>query len=147
MSKLNIRHSKFVKEYLVDLNGKQAAIRAGYAKNSAEVTASQLLRNPKVQEALQKAIQKQEERTEITSDWILKSLKEVAERCMQAVPVMEKIDGEWVPTGEYKFDSSGANRSLELLGKHLALFTDKLEVIDRTIEIQAILPDDMKDDE
>lgn len=69
-------------------------------------------------------------RTEITADYVLYGLKEVAERCLQRVPVMEfdyvnkamaqKTDGEG--NGVWEFDSSGANRAFELLGKHVGLF-------------------------
>ena len=50
-------------------------------------------------------------------------LRENVERAMQAVPVMGK-DG---PTGEFKYDGAVANRALELLGKHIGMFTDKHE--------------------
>lgn len=46
--RLTPRQRRFVDEYLLDLNGKQAAIRAGYSPKTAEVLASQTLRNPKV---------------------------------------------------------------------------------------------------
>lgn len=49
---LTARQFKFVQEYLVDLNGTQAAIRAGYAPASAHTTAHETLRNPKVATAI-----------------------------------------------------------------------------------------------
>ena len=64
-----------------------------------------------------------------SAEYVISSLKEVAERCMTAVPV-EAWDSDakcMMPTGEWKFEHSGANKSLELLGKHLGLFTDKTE--------------------
>ena len=45
---LTPKQARFVEEYLIDLNGKQAAVRAGYAAKAAEVQASRLLRNAKV---------------------------------------------------------------------------------------------------
>ena len=73
-------------------------------------------------------MEERSKRTEIDADYVLTSLKEVADRCLQATPVMVKGEGgKMVKSGEYRFDSSGANRALELLGKHLKLFTDMLE--------------------
>ena len=46
---------------------------------------------------------------------------------MQAEPIMIKGENGIEESGEYKFDSAGANKSLELIGKHLRLFTDKIE--------------------
>ena len=43
---------RFVDEYLLDLNGTQAAIRAGYSAKTAAQQASRLLRNVKVQRAI-----------------------------------------------------------------------------------------------
>lgn len=68
------------------------------------------------------------EETKLDANYVLLNLQKVAERCMQAVPVMEKIDGEWVETGEFRFDSSGANKALELIGKHNKMFTEVVEV-------------------
>ena len=54
---LTLKQTCFAAEYLVDLNGKQAAIRAGYRPKTAEVQASRLLRNVKVQTAVKEAMQ------------------------------------------------------------------------------------------
>ena len=60
---LNPKQQSFVEEYLKDLNGAQAAIRAGYSPNRAEQTASRLLTNGKVKSAVQKAKAERSERT------------------------------------------------------------------------------------
>lgn len=52
VSHLNGRRRRFAEEYVVDYNGTQAAIRAGYAPNSAHVEASRLLRIAKVRDAI-----------------------------------------------------------------------------------------------
>jgi len=54
--------------------------------------------------------------------WVITRLMTVTERCMQAEPVKDR-DGN--PTGEFRFDSAGANRALELLGKTMRMFEAK----------------------
>lgn len=71
---LNARVLRFVEEYLVDLNGTQAAIRAGYSKKTANEQASRLLANVNVSDAVLAAMKKRSERTEITQDMVLREL-------------------------------------------------------------------------
>ena len=116
------KQERFVQEYLIDLNATQAAIRAGYKHLDM---GRQLLTKTHVQEAIEAAKGERAKRTELTTDYVLSGLRDVAERCRQAEPV---LDREGNPTGEYRFDSSGANRALELLGKHLGIFIEKKQV-------------------
>lgn len=68
------REDVFVQEYLVDLNGRQAAIRAGYSAQSARQTACELLAKPEVHAKLQKAMDERANRTGITADAVLERL-------------------------------------------------------------------------
>jgi phage terminase small subunit len=68
--------------------------------------------------------------------WVLSSLKNVAKRCMQAEPV---LDSKGRPTGEYTFQASGANRSLELIGKELGMFVDKTDSTHRFESMKEML--------
>lgn len=130
---LNPKQIRFAKEYLVDLNATQAAIRAGYSKKTAYSAGGRLLKNVEVQQLIAKGREKVEEKAEISAAYVLNNLKEVAERCMQRAPVMVRQGREMVQLQDeegrdvWQFDSAGANRSLELLGKHLVLFTDKVD--------------------
>jgi hypothetical protein len=65
------REDLFVQEYLKDLNGRQAAIRAGYSAQSARQTASDLLAEPRVQEKVQKAMAERAARTQIEADAVI----------------------------------------------------------------------------
>lgn len=69
---LTAKESRFVDEYMVDLNGTQAAIRAGYSPDSARQIASENLSKPYIQAAISEARRAQQERTHITADrWLL----------------------------------------------------------------------------
>lgn len=122
MEKLTEKQMKFCEEYLVDLNATQAAIRAGYSENTAAVIGYENLTKPYIAEYLAARQQQIREKTQITQEWVVNRLKEISDRCMQVEPVMKYIDGEYVESGEYKFDSSGANKSTELLGRHIGIF-------------------------
>ena len=127
------KQQRFVEEYLVSLNATQAAIRAGYAKSGASVEGARLLANAKVAAAVAAAQAERSKRTEVTQDYVLATITETIERCKQAKPVkyrngnpvmIDTPDGEIAPA--YKFDAAAVLKGAELLGRHLAMFTDKL---------------------
>jgi phage terminase small subunit len=60
----------------------------------------------------------------VTRETVLRDLIDVKNRCMQAEPV---LDGEGNPTGEYKFDSTGAINALKLIGQDLGMFVKRIE--------------------
>ncbi len=124
-SDLTPKQAAFVREYLVDLNATQAAIRAGYSAKTAQEQSSRLLSNVMVAKHIQAAMDARAKKTGISAEYVINGIVKLIERCEQAVPV---LDDEGNPTGEWKFESSSALRGYELLGKHLKLFTDKVEV-------------------
>ena len=115
MSELEEKQKMFCKEYLVDFNGTQAAIRAGYSKKTANEQASRLLTKVNVQTYLKQLIEKRNKRTNITQDDVVADIIKVKDRCMQNEAVLDKEGNE---TGIYKFDSNGANKALDMLMKH-----------------------------
>ena len=74
---LNAKQRRFVDEYLIDLNAKQAAIRAGYSEKTAEQQGCRLLSHVKVQAEIQRKMKARENRTEITQDRVLKELARI----------------------------------------------------------------------
>lgn len=78
MAKLTDKQKRFVDEYLVDLNATQAAIRAGYKEKAAYRTGAENLRKPQIQEEIEKRQQQIQERTQITTDMLVKQLYKIA---------------------------------------------------------------------
>ena len=130
MAGLTPKQRKFVSEYLVDLNATQAAIRAGFSEKTAGSMAQKLVAKSHIQEAIKSAQAQREKRTLVTVDYVVSSLREVAERCLQKSPVTN-AKGKQVQDEQgrdvWKFDSAGANRALELLGKHVNAFGERKE--------------------
>lgn len=127
--KLNAKQEAFCREYMIDLNGTQAYRRV-YPKSSeaaARSSAADLLANPNIAVRIKEFMSERSKRTEITADYVLGVIRETVERCRQAEQVYEIIDGVKEPTGEWKFEHSGVLKGCELLGKHLKLFTEKVE--------------------
>ena len=127
---LNDKQKLFCQEYLKDLNATQAAIRAGYSEKTARNIACENLTKPYIQEYIQELQEGIKKRNQITVDEIMQDLIEVKNRCLQNVPVMyfDKIDKEWKHEGKedgepvYKFDSNGATKALDLLGKIIGAY-------------------------
>ena len=141
---LTAKQEQFCQEYLIDLNATQAAIRAGYSVKTAKDIACQNLAKLNISERIAELKLTRQDRVEISQDWVLNNLKLIAERCMQAEPVTAFIDGEKTETGEYKFEHSGANKSLELIGKHLKMFTDKVDNTHTGPNGESLFPDSIK---
>lgn len=123
--KITEKQKRFCEEYLKDLNGTQSAIRAGYSKRSANEQAARLLAKDNVNEYLNKLRQKIEDDNKLTIQWVLDELVKNKERAMQEEPVYDKEGNE---TGEYTYQGAVANKAIELIGKHLGMWQNKLEL-------------------
>jgi len=121
---LSGKQRRFVEEYLLDLNAAGAARRAGYSPRNACNIGSQLLKKENVLKAIIEAQQRRSKRVELDQDYVLSGLKTNAERAAQAEPVTNS-EGEVI--GEYRYEGAVVNRALELLGKHLGLFVDRVQ--------------------
>ena len=153
---LTPKQQRFVDEYLVDLNAKQAAIRAGYSPRSAEVTGSRLLSNAKVAAAVAARQNRRAKRLEVTQDRVLQELARIAfadirdlftwdeERACyipsrdltdDEAAVVASIEAETTEIGEdmpvrkikLKLKTYDKLGALEKLAKHLGMFVDRLE--------------------
>lgn len=153
---LTAKQKLFCQEYLVDLNGTQAAIRSGYSAKTAQEQSSRLLSNVMICSTIERLLQKRQKKVEVTADDILHELlilakvdlseafddlghlrpiKEIPEnvrRAISNVEVFEEFEGSGKnkvyigQTKKIKFWDK--TKALELLGKHLKLFIDQHEV-------------------
>ncbi len=142
MAKLTPKQQRFVEEYLVDLNATQAAIRAGYSEKTAGRIGGANVQKVEIQNAIHEAMSKRSDRTAVTQDRVVKELARIAfvdptqvinfsngaiindlSEDDRAVLAGVKIkDGDTFSEREVKLLDK--LRALELLGKHLGMFTD-----------------------
>jgi len=144
----NDQHERFCQEYLFDLNQTKAAERAEYSKKTAAQQASRLLRNVKIQERIAELKAIRSERTKISQDRALMELgclghsniknyiKHAADGFIQFKDI-DKISDEDAKAieaikvnykeGKVEFKLHSKTKTLEMIGRHLGMFTDKIE--------------------
>lgn len=164
MAKLTAKQKKFVEEYLIDLNATQAAIRAGYSPNTAQEQSSRLLSNVMVKNEIDKAMAERSRRTGINQDRVLRELAKIAfvnpndvinfrdatvkitsEENLAAIASIKvkKIPGEYGDATEREVKLYDKLRALDLLGRHLGMFKDKIEINgDMGVKIVDDIPDE-----
>lgn len=142
MSELNIKQEAFCREYIVDLNATQAAIRAGYSERTAHVQASRLLTLAKVQDFISSLMVKRNDVVGVSADYVLRRLVEIDEMDVADIltdsgdikPIKEwpkvwrtslsAIDIQLINSGDMDVITKKVKwpdklRNLELLGKHV----------------------------
>ena len=116
-AKMTDKQAAFVREYLIDSNGTQAAIRAGYKENSANEQAARLLTKDSIRQAVEAGLKKKTKKCELTAEKVLKDLESLKKGAKKAKQFAAAI------------------RASELQGKHLQMFVDKLDITgDLTVE-------------
>ena len=98
----------------------QAYELAGYVPDDGHASRMEA-GNGRIGERIAELQQLSAELALIDNKWVLERLKDVAEKCMSAVEV---LDQEGNRTGEWKFEHSGANKALENIGKHIGFFKE-----------------------
>lgn len=121
---LPMKRELFCQRYVVHGNAMLAAEEARFSKRSAKQTGHVLLQEPAVAARVAQLLAEKAKRNAIDADWVTARLRENVERAMQAQPV---LDSHGKPTGEYRYDGAVANRALELLGKNIGMFTDRVD--------------------
>ncbi len=150
MAKMTEKQQRFVDEYLIDLNATQAAIRAGYSVKNADKIGSELLGKTRVSEAISERMAQRSRRTGINQDRVVLELAKIA--FVNAVDVIDpekatikdgatsddtaaiqSVKVKVIPTSEgegveREIRLNDKLKALELLGKHLGMWNDKMDV-------------------
>lgn len=163
---LTEKQRRFVDEYLIDLNATQAAIRAGYSVKTAREQASQNLTKLNIQQAISEKMAERSKRTGVNQDRIVLELAKIA--FVNAADVIDSDDAtikagataddtaaiqsvkvKVIPTKEgegveREIRLNDKLKALELLGKHLGIWNDKLDV---NVNIPVVISgeDDLED--
>jgi phage terminase small subunit len=111
------KQAVFFEEYLVDLNGTQAAIRAGYSAKTANRIASENMSKHVIKQAISLAMAERSMRTKITATKVLTDIEMIKQNAMQTYA-----------NGKHMIEHGAALKACELQGRHLKMFVDKVEV-------------------
>lgn len=143
------KQKKFVDEYLIDLNATQAAIRAGYSPKTAYSIGEENLKKPEISNAISRAMAERSRRTGISQDRVVRELAKIAFvninnictsngrikadatdddlSCIESIKVKQsRSDTGTSEEREVKLCSK--LKALELLGKHLGMWNDKVDL-------------------
>ena len=144
------KQKRFIEEYLIDLNATQAAIRAGYSPDTAQQMGSENLSKPVIKAQIDKAMAERSKRTGVNADRVVQELAKIA--FVNAMDVVDpktatvrpdaapedtaviqsvKVKQSYSETGEMterEVEMADKLKALELLGKHLGMFKDKVEL-------------------
>ena len=143
----------FCQEYLKDLNGRKAAIRAGYSERSAQVTASRLMNEVAVSQHIDELMGDRSARVLVTADMLLRELAmlslsdmtfyrinddgyveledgapDFAMRCIKKIRRRVRFDDEGNKTIETEFELWDKVSAIRMAGKHIGMFTERHEI-------------------
>lgn len=132
--KLTPKQEMFVKEYLVDLNATQAYLRAGYkvSENVAAVNGKRMLSNAKIDAAVQEAIKKRSDRTEITADKVLQRWWDIATADPNDIIHLRRVCCRHCFGKEYQYQWRDE--------EEYALAVDRAEKLAKEVEKEPIIP-------
>lgn len=158
------KQKRFCDEYMVDFNGTQAAIRAGYSTNTANMQASRLLSKDNIKKYVNVRQKALAEKTGITAERVINEIAKIAFANMRlyvdkgnvpkdigdlpddiaaAVQEVTREEKEFkgVKTVTKKIKLNPKLDALRDLGKHLGLFTDKIEIDGKILSMEHVSVD------
>lgn len=150
-SDLTPQQHRFVREYLVDLNQTKAARRAGYSYDNARDQGYDLMKLPKIREAIRLEQEKLQDKFGITPERVIQELCKIAFANIQDYIVLDEDGNAVIDLAAIDADKSAAldvsfeitkgksktvstkirfldkGQALEKVGKHLGMFSDKVD--------------------
>lgn len=123
----NKKHELFAQEYILDYNATAAALRTGYKESNARAQGSALLTNPDILARVRELQQEQAKRLAISADMVVAETLKTYLKCLSPTPCLQRNEktGKYEQAGVYAFDSKGALKALEMLGKITGAFDKK----------------------
>jgi phage terminase small subunit len=118
---LSEKQRRFVREWLVDMNGTRAAIRAGYSEKSAANTASRLMKDPDVQAYRNELLKAKFDELGITRHSLAVEVYEMMQKCKGGTPhmVWNSDTKTYEPDGTWEQNEKGLYKGAELLSRLL----------------------------
>ena len=163
---LTKRQKLFVEEYLIDLNATQAAIRAGYSTKTAKEIGCENLTKPNIKTSIDKALAERSRRTGVNADRVIQELAKLAfvnptdvmnmdeatvrgDANRDDTAAISSVKVKTIPTEDGNITEREVRtydkiKALELLGKHIGMFTDKFRIEGA---IPVVIQDDMDEDD
>jgi phage terminase small subunit len=166
---MNVKQEQFCREYLIDLNAAQAAIRAGYSKRSARTIGHRLLTNDDVQATISKLKADRSREVGVDAQWVLKRLVRIADfdirklfdnegnllpikqldedtaLALASIDIGEITNGDGFISQTKKVKAIDKRAALELIGRHVGMFVDKVETKITEGQVTIYLPDNGRD--
>lgn len=128
-AELTEKQKAFADEYIISLNATEAAIKAGYSENSAEVIGHENLRKPKIKSYIDKRLAEKEKERIATQDEVLEYLTAVMRGQIDEEAVIVENIGDYKSRARTilkQVDPKDRNKAAELLGKRYSLFKDNI---------------------
>lgn len=119
--RLGEKQKRFVREWLIDMNGTRAAIRAGYSEKSAANTASRLMKDPAVQAYRNELLKAKFDELGITRHSLAVEVYEMMQKCKGGTPhmVWNSETKTYEPDGTWEQNEKGLYKGAELLSRLL----------------------------
>lgn len=136
MAGLTPKQQRFCQEYVIDLNGTQAAIRAGYSPSRARQTGSRMVTNGDIQDEIERLQSAIAERLDITAERVIRGIARIAFADLRK---LYDTRGRLKPITELDNDTAGALAGIEIDRDDKGIETRKVKIGDRLKALEMLV--------